>query len=726
MIIKGGLRMKKKLKLIIPIVLMIISVVCIFVTLNYAKNHLETSSSSSEISNGNMPSMGENSNSEMPSGAPPDMNSSSGDNSSNDSSSRQKPNGTPPNMNSSDSSNSGMPSGESSESGEMADGGFAGEGETLSANKELTVVYIVILGVCVLVFSSSLLYLIMSKFGKEKAFKNGSKVVIFALSDIILVALLTFLVTLFGNKVYLNSSSSSNVSYSSGDDLHLDMSNWSYDSSSNVYYQIGIVYASKVETESYESMGIYVPGDYMDCKANGDKYTCTLNTENKVGNYTSETAPIVMPINTAGYSAQKAPTSYSSKGLSDYLDAGFVYVYAGARGRNEGNDYNEGAPYGVTDFKAAIRYLRYNATNIAGSEDRIFVFGHSGGGAQSTLLGATGDSELYTPYLESIGAIMKDDDSNSISDSIAGVMAWCPITSLDYANEAYEWNMGQYTTSNTRASNTWTSALSKDLAEAYASYINALKLKDGDTTLKLSETGDGVYTSGTYYDYLLSVIEDSLNNYLSDNYSSTSDMENYIKELNSDETWVTFNSSTKKVSISSIEAFVNHCKSASKSVGAFDDLSRSQAENKVFGVKGNTSLHFDPVMADLLKNNASKYSKYSDYKDYSSEYESDLKVTDSLAKTIEYRQNMYNPMYYLSSYYDGYKTSTVAKNWRIRTGITQGDTANTVEVNLALALENYGISNVDFETVWNQGHTTAERTGSSTTNFISWVNESLK
>jgi hypothetical protein len=39
---------------------------------------------------------------------------------------------------------------------------------------------------------------------------------------------------------------------------------------------------------------------------------------------------------------------------------------------------------------------------------------------------------------------MTDDNGNTISDSVTGTMAWCPITSLDYANEAYEWNMGQY------------------------------------------------------------------------------------------------------------------------------------------------------------------------------------------------------------------------------------------------------------------------------------------
>ncbi|KFL91617.1 hypothetical protein [Lactiplantibacillus plantarum] len=89
--------------------------------------------------------------------------------------------------------------------------------------------------------------------------------------------------------------------------------------------------------------------------------------------------------------------------------------------------------------------------------------------------------------------------------------------------------------------------------------------------------------------------------------------------------------------------------------------------------------------------------------------------------------NLYNPLYYLTSYYDGYNTSKVAKYWRIRTGINQSDTALTVETNLALTLkQNSQVKSVDFATVWGQGHTEAERKGNNETNFIKWVNKSLK
>ena len=110
--------------------------------------------------------------------------------------------------------------------------------------------------------------------------------------------------------------------------------------------------------------------------------------------------------------------------------------------------------------------------------------------------------------------------------------------------------------------------------------------------------------------------------------------------------------------------------------------------------------------------------------EYESAFAEDLSKQDDIGNTVDYRVNMYNPMYYLCDYYSGVGSSDVAKYFRIRTGINQGDTALCTEIDLALALTAYG-SEVDFETVWGQGHTEAERTGSSTDNFIAWVNECL-
>ncbi|MFT4081292.1 MAG: carboxylesterase family protein [Nocardioides sp.] len=535
--------------------------------------------------------------------------------------------------------------------------------------------------------------------------------------------------------------------------LTLDHTAWQWDETNDVYYQLGITYVTNPATTDYENLGIYVPGAYLSATANSDgsTYTATINRKGSVGSYRATNAPLVFPVNTPGYAAQNPPTSYSYDDVSDYLEAGLIYVWPGLRGRDGStSDRSDDAPWGVVDLKAAVRYIRYNADLLPGDQERVVVFGMSGGGAQTAVMGASGDSELYTPYLNSIGAAMtKPGRGRSrhtpISDAIAGAMAWCPITNLDYANAAYEWNMGQFGSTDTRASGTWTSAYSADLSEAFAAYQNKLDLRDKHgKRLKLTKSSDGIYLSGSYYDHLISVITTSLNNFLSDNTfpytmssgggpgstatSTTYDtVEDYIDYLNTDSTWVTYDSSTNTAKVLSLSGFVESQKSASKPVGAFDGVSRGQTENLVFGF-GTTAAHFAPVSRDVIAANQTTYATYSDWSsDYAaSEYTSDFAETDSVGKKMAYRADMYNPLYYLTSFYRGYGESTVAPHWRIRTGIMQGDTANTTEVNLALALESYrSVRDVDFATVWGLGHTEAERTGDSTTNFIEWVESTV-
>lgn len=217
--------------------------------------------------------------------------------------------------------------------------------------------------------------------------------------------------------------------------LAFDNTKWHYDSEHNVYWQISVSYCTDPAAANYENMAIYVPGSYLTGTPNSDgTYTCTLNTTQMVNGYTSKTAPIVMPINTGGYRAATPPSSYNYEGLSDYLNAGFIYLYSGCRGVENGYDssgnltYSGGAPWGVTDLKAAVRYYRFNAAALPGDSNEIYTFGHSGGGAQSSLMEATGDSQLYFDYLTSIGSAMYDKDGNYISAAITGAMCWCPIT----------------------------------------------------------------------------------------------------------------------------------------------------------------------------------------------------------------------------------------------------------------------------------------------------------
>ena len=289
----------------------------------------------------------------------------------------------------------------------------------------------------------------------------------------------------------------------------------------------------------------------------------------------------------------------------------------------------------------------------------------SGGGAQSCLMGVTGNNELYTKYLEANGAAMKDKEGNVLKDNVKGSQCWCPITNLDTANASYEWNLGQYYSKDTRAEDTFTNLLSNDLSFEFVKYINALKIKDPKGhELSLTNTNEG-----SYYDYLKSIIEESLNNFLADTkfpwtrsnkkefprglgghdpmdfgghgpmgphgpmfphgphgphggmgphgpmgvvleeatYNTVND---YINYLNSETKWVIYDSNTNRATITNVGDFVKKFKLATKSVCAFDDLNRSQGENQVFGTKpktGHYNKHFDKITYDLLNTNSSKY-----------------------------------------------------------------------------------------------------------------------
>ena len=169
--------------------------------------------------------------------------------------------------------------------------------------------------------------------------------------------------------------------------LDFNKANWSYDSTNGVYYQIGVVYCTKPVDTSYQSFGIYVPKEYLTCTESSGKYTCDINSSGAKGSYTASTAPIVLPVDTPGYAAMKAPTTYEYEKVSKFLEKGIIYLYAGCRGRYEDStSYIAAAPWPITDLKSAIRYVRYNKKLIPGNKDSIYTFGMSGGGAQSCLI----------------------------------------------------------------------------------------------------------------------------------------------------------------------------------------------------------------------------------------------------------------------------------------------------------------------------------------------------
>ena len=139
--------------------------------------------------------------------------------------------------------------------------------------------------------------------------------------------------------------------------LTFDSSNWSYDSTNGIYYQIGVYYCTKPVSTTHQSLGIYVPAEYMTCTESSGKYTCNINSSGTKGSFSAKNAPFVMPVNTPGYAAMKAPTSYSYSTVSSFVSQGLIYIYAGCRGRFEGGEsYMAGAPWGVTDLKQQLDF----------------------------------------------------------------------------------------------------------------------------------------------------------------------------------------------------------------------------------------------------------------------------------------------------------------------------------------------------------------------------------
>ena len=536
----------------------------------------------------------------------------------------------------------------------------------------------------------------------------------------------------------------------------LDFPNkWKYDQDNDIYYQIGIVYCAKPESIDYQCMSIYVPGKYLNATPNeGGTYTCVQNPNEHIGQYTVSTAPIVMPLNASGFGAQKSTIFYESNGLKEYMDAGLIYVYAGCRGLSGSDSSVDGtAPWGATDIKAAIRYLKYNESMIPGNEDRIFMLGAGEGGALSTIVAASGNSNFYTPYLEHIGAVIHDRNGRSISDGVYGCICWSPTITSGMNNAAYEWNLGQYVDTNTREESSFTKALSDDLSKEYANYINGLNLRDDNRRLlRLEESEDGIYTQGTYYQYVKACIENSLNTFITksnfpiviDNVSSNSDafpgsnnrgtgvpsskkkrydsVKEYIDEVNKTTKWVIYDEGAGRATITSIKDFVNSRQKVTKDVCAYDGLTRNQVSNKLFSVKKSKNLHYDDVISDLLKNNIATYSKLKRWnKTYPNDYASDLQIMDEMNNSVSKRVRMYDPMVYLL----GEEDSDIAACWRINFGMNQTNIPSVVEINMYLALKSNNLKKLDYTSVWEQESLMTELDGDAIHNCIEWIASSL-
>lgn len=175
-----------------------------------------------------------------------------------------------------------------------------------------------------------------------------------------------------------------------------------------------------------------------------------------------KTSPIIFLVNNSGWTVNgyamatkiAEGMSYVSTSDEDHvgyaLSKGYVVVSCGARSRGDktGDEYLVHAPATITDTKAVIRYLRYNADLLpAGDPEKIVISGTSGGGALSVIVAASGNSADFYESLYEIGAagVEKSGDGyvSTISDAVFGTIAYCPINDLRQADAAYEFTFNK-------------------------------------------------------------------------------------------------------------------------------------------------------------------------------------------------------------------------------------------------------------------------------------------
>ncbi|WP_051900017.1 subtype B tannase [Streptomyces aureus] len=440
----------------------------------------------------------------------------------------------------------------------------------------------------------------------------------------------------------------------------------------------------------YESMNVFVPESA----------------------FTDQRAPIYFAVNNAGWMASYIRasvtdgSSYSSttSNVGAALKAGYVFVDVANRSRGltgaDGSSPGK-APAAAVDAKAAVRYLRLNDAVMPGSAERIVVNGTSGGGALSSILGASGNSPAYDSYLAAIGAAGIDARGRStLRDDVFAVNAYCPITDLGNADTAYEWLYNVLGTRDATGSN----AAPQDAAEiaaGFPAYEKSLGLRNPDGSR---------LTAGTMLDTVEKEVVRSAEAYMKADPANTipalgatfditsggpggSTTKSYVND------WIDVDNAADKVLSVDMTKYLKFVatQAALKTTPAFDAV----------GVHGNTT---SGTETNLFGPYTQKYMNYTEWSWNHNDVAGDGSGTDDTgltwdqytarkSTTLDDQIHLIDPMDFIGTNAD------TAPNWYVRNGTRDRDTSFIVSVNLDRALEaDKQVEDVDYRLAWNQPH----------------------
>jgi hypothetical protein len=285
------------------------------------------------------------------------------------------------------------------------------------------------------------------------------------------------------------------------------------------------------------------------------------------------------------------------------------------------------------DLKAAVRYLKYNDALMAGNADKIVMDGTSSGGGTTAIVGVTGNSSEYEPYLKAIGAADTTDD-------IFACVCFCPVFNVDTSDLSYAWQVQGITSTidnNTAATRAFINGnklglfhtarngftagedgsyaltdeeikLTDYFASEFPAYMNSVLEKIGLSNLSVNADGK----TGTFVDELQKTVSEEYNRYMTENWDAetikafingtgatkqVADMDSADEAFKIDRSaWLSYNESTGEVTVTDIWAFFQYV-GLLKSAPAFDGKRESNVYGETVVSNTATGTMFDPWLA---------------------------------------------------------------------------------------------------------------------------------